>query len=151
MKIILDGLNIEEELKEYVLDLEEMGKSYNTIKNYKIWIESFINYVKISNIANVDKTIEITRVKLIANRYQKHLQKLKQKNTTINLKIIALNSFFRYLHITEEDKRGRAIPVKIPTLEVHHKHSIEDNRLMELGDFFKLLEVAKEKGDLRAV
>ncbi|MGL6168137.1 MAG: site-specific integrase, partial [Fusobacteriaceae bacterium] len=116
MKIILDGLNIEEELKEYVLDLEEMGKSYNTIKNYKIWIESFINYVKISNIANADKTIEITRVKLIANRYQKHLQKLKQKNTTINLKIIALNSFFRYLHITEEDKRGRAIPVKIPTL-----------------------------------
>ena len=159
MKIILDGLDLEEELDEYILELEESGKSYNTIKNYKIWIRSFIDYIKLfseeskslESDKNIEKTVEITRVKLTVTRYQKHLQKLKQKNTTINLKIIALNSFFSYLNITEKDKRDRSVPIKIPTLEVHHKHSIEDNRLMELGDFFKLVEVAKEKGDLRAV
>lgn len=186
-KITLEKLELQQELKEYILDLEETGKSPKTILNYKLWIEGFFKFITahpeeagvkkiqpaeyfqmfpldveevkgsehlVGNSqfkVKAEPTIyKISRPKLTASRFQKFLHSEKQKNTTINLKTIALNSFFNFCNITERDKRGRDIPLKIQTLEITHKHSIEDSQLMELTDYYRLLGAIDKEKDPRA-
>ncbi|MGL4569086.1 MAG: tyrosine-type recombinase/integrase [Fusobacteriaceae bacterium] len=180
-KITLENLELQHELREYILELEEEGKSPKTILNYRLWIQSFFKFLllhpetsgikkiqpaeyyemfpletgeKLENSHEKVKTeptiYRITRPKLTATRFQKFLHSEKQKNSTVNLKTIALNSFFNFCNITERDKRGRDIPLRIKTLEISHRHSIEDSHLMEIGDYYKLLEVVDHEKDPRA-
>ena len=141
-------------MENYFLELEENGKSQKTILNYRGWIMNFINYIleDPKRAGGVDQggVIEIPKVKLTAVRFQADLMSKGQKNSTINLKTIALNSFFKYLGLTEKDRRGRDTPLKVDLKEVNKKHSIEDNRLMESGDFFQLMEVVKASNDSRS-
>ncbi|MGL5964035.1 MAG: tyrosine-type recombinase/integrase [Fusobacteriaceae bacterium] len=177
-KITLENLELQKELGEYILELEEAGKSPKTILNYRLWIQSFFKFLllhpEIAGIKKIQPTeyyemfpldtkgrgdgkikaeptiYEITRPKLTASRFQKFLHDEKQKNSTVNLKTIALNSFFNFCNITERDKRGRDIPLKIKTLEITNRHSIEDSHLMELGDYYKLLDSVDHEKDPRA-
>lgn len=155
IRVFCEGLDLEEELKDYILFLEENRKSKKTILNYSLWIESFINFVrsktKDAGGEVISEGTNIPRIRLASTRYQKYLQKKGQKNITINLKTIALNGFLKFLDITEENKRGKNVTVQISLLETEVKHSIEDDRLMELDDFMKLLHSAKEKDDKRAI
>lgn len=148
------NLNLMEEMKSYLLDLEENGKSEKTILNYQSWITNFFNYIledpEKAGGKYRDEFIEISKIKLTAVRFQTFLIKRGQKNSTINLKTIALNSFFRFLGLTEKDRRGRDTPLKISLKEVNKKHSIEDKRLLESSDFYKLLEVVQTSNDSRA-
>ena len=153
-KIYHNNLDLLEEMENYLLDLEENGKSQKTILNYRGWIMNFLNYIledpkKAGGIEQWE-FIEIPKIKLSAVRFQAYLIDIGQKNSTINLKTIALNSFFRFLGLTEKDRRGRDTPLKVNLKETNKKHSVEDNRLLENSDYFKLLEVVKDANDFRA-
>ena len=153
-KIYHNNLELLEEMESYLLDLEENGKSKKTILNYRGWIMNFLNYIledpKRAGGEDKGEFIEIPKIKLSGVRFQAYLMEKGQKNSTINLKTIALNSFFGFLGLMGKDKRGRDAPLKIQLKEVNKKHSIEDNRLLETSDFYKLLEVVKDANDPRA-
>jgi site-specific recombinase XerD len=153
-KICHENLDLSEEMDNYLLDLEENGKSQKTILNYRGWIMNFLNYIledpKKAGGKDNGEFIEIPKVKLSAVRFQAYLMEKGQKNSTINLKTIALNSFFKFLGLTEKDRRGRDTTLKVDLKEVNKKHSIEDNRLLESSDFFQLMDVVKDANDLRA-
>jgi len=147
-KIVYKELILNDELEDYLEELEENGKSQRTILNYRGWIEDFFSYIN----ENQDKDIiTIDKIKLSTVRYQKSLIAKGQKNSTINLKTIALNSFYKFMGLLDKDRRGRDIPLKVELLEVNKKHSIEDNRLLESSDFYKLLDVVKVANDTRAL
>lgn len=44
-KITLENLELQHELREYILELEEEGKSSKTILNYRLWIQSFFKFL----------------------------------------------------------------------------------------------------------
>jgi integrase/recombinase XerD len=153
-KIYHNKLDLFEELEDYLLDLEENGKTQKTILNYRGWIMNFLNYIledpKRAGGEVQGEFVEIPKIKLSAVRFQAYLMDKGQKNSTVNLKTIALNNFFKFLGLTEKDKRGRDAPLKVNLKEVNKKHSIEDNRLLETSDYYKLLDVVKAANDLRS-
>ncbi|MGL5724295.1 hypothetical protein, partial [Cetobacterium sp.] len=96
-KITLENLELQHELREYILELEEEGKSPKTIINYRLWIQSFFKFLLLhpetagvkkiqpaeyyqmfpedeNSPTKAEPTIyRITRPKLTATRFQKFL------------------------------------------------------------------------------
>lgn len=155
IKIECDNLDLISELNDFILFLEENRKSQKTISNYSSWINDFFKFIlgnkKISACTYEKDKIVIQRFRLTATRYQDYLIRKGQAHSTVNLKTIALNSFLQFLDLTEENKRGKNVVIKLQTLEVEAKHSIEDDKLMQLDDFIALTNEAKECNDKRAV
>lgn len=158
LKLIINEMKLNEELEFYSMEQEKKNRSSKTITNYKIIIGCLLDYIKNNykdfkaDIIKVDgEIIHILEIKVIVNQYIKYLAlKKKNKNNSINLKIIVINNFFKFLDLREINRRGNENIIKIDLLKADVKFSIDDHRILGVSDFYRLLEVTKEEGDSRA-
>lgn len=153
-EIVFEGISLRDELEHFLEHLEEEGKSPLTIKNYRGWIIDYLyfleNHSEKKTIQRNGDILEVIRLRLSGMNYRDYLEKKKQKPSTINSKLIALNSFFTFAEFTEISKKGKAVQVKFKLLERAAKHSVEDEKLLEMGDYFRLLKTAEKENDYRA-
>lgn len=159
MKIMIKKLELYKELDFYIIEQEKKNRSPKTILNYKIIITGLLEYLRghykefKSGIVNLEgKTLYINEIRVVVNQYIKYLAlKRKNKNNSINLKVIVLNSFFKFLDLREVNRRGNEDIIKFGLLKSDVKFAIDDHRILEVSDYYKLLEVVKEEGDNRAM
>lgn len=80
-------------LSEFLENIEyQRGYSDNTVTNYEIDIEEFINFLNDKNISNIKK-VDYKIVKM----YLMHLYDKKYSRNSVSRKLSSLRSFFKYL------------------------------------------------------
>lgn len=86
---------MEEYLNEFLENIEyQKGYSENTVINYEIDIEEFLNFLKNKNI----KTL--TRIDYnVVKSYLMYLYNNNYKRNSVSRKLSSLRSFFKYLHL----------------------------------------------------
>lgn len=157
--IYWEDLELKSQLENYIIKLEELGKSILTRKNYKIWISEFLQFLEFSEnsaAARKKEDIILEKPALSLVRFREYLKTRKgrggnkQSYSTINLKVIAVNSFYRYCDISELTPRGKSQLVQVQLLETEKKLHIDDDRVLELKDFLELIKLTREANDLRS-
>ncbi len=86
---------MEEYLNEFLENIEyQKGYSENTVINYEIDIEEFLNFLKSKNI----KTLTRIDYNVVKN-YLMYLYNNNYKRNSVSRKLSSLRSFFKYLHL----------------------------------------------------
>lgn len=113
-------------IDEYLRSLRNSEKSNNTIKQYKLGINTFKDYADTVSNVKAPRTVIIS--------YKKYLEK-KYKLTTANLYIIALNNYLKYI------KKSNMC---LETFKMQEQtFTLENSLTME--EYIKMADVAKNK------
>lgn len=113
---------IYEDLERFKIELRDQEKEENTIKQYSIYIQDFIETMQIKSKGDITKEILI--------KYKDILRERHPKESSINIKIIILNKFIAFIGYDEKMKLKQFKVQKKTTLE-NVLNEKEYNRLLE--------------------
>lgn len=112
-----------EKIVEYEMMLNEDEKSAATISKYVYEAKEFVSYL---NERDIDKDVVIAYKKELASKY---------KPRTVNCKLIAVNSFLKFL-----DKHNCIVK----TLKIQEQLFLNDDRILTISDYKRLLTYASK-------
>lgn len=119
-----------EDVESYKQKVKLSENADGTIKQYEGYILEFIDW------ADIKAKEDITKQKLI--EFKEYMQN-EYKVSTVNIKIVILNSFMKHLGFDDE--------YKLEQLKVQEKATIEN--ALSPTDYERLLRIAERKGKIR--
>lgn len=119
--------DLQSNVVDFLSDLKMNEKSANTIKKYKHTLSRFIEYLP--------DDYELTKEHTLS--FKEHLLNSGYKPTTINLYIVTLNKYLKWIGVPE---------LRVKQLKVQRKSSLSD--VLTPDEYNRLLRRAKAKGQL---
>ncbi|UUV20010.1 tyrosine-type recombinase/integrase (plasmid) [Fusobacteria bacterium ZRK30] len=159
-EILFKNYNFSDKLEKFLARLKRNSKkklTSITLRNYETWINVFLAYVRKTKkgVSQEENAAIIENLKIVSNGYIDHMVKEGKKATTINHYIGALNMLLDYskvkeLDVYEEVPDGEEDELyKVARVKEDLNITLSDDKVMQNGDYLKLLEVASE--DKRAL
>ena len=132
----LDEIYFEDQVEDYILEMDIQGYSSNTLKTYKSILDNFYKFIL------SDRKIKDEKGMLRAfKRYLQYLKREKEVSTNyIYLVTVVLKKFFEFaeIHIYEEikaPKRTKSLPKSLNEQEVYDLIHAKDNEYDPRKDF----------------
>lgn len=131
--------DLENKLKEFLLELKLDEKSSKTIKDYEHQLKTFINWIQ-------DK--EIDKFNLIA--YKEYLLNSQYAIASKNKNIVVVNKFVRWLGFSKmylkQFKHVQKLSLNNPLYPQEHKRLLRWAKKLDMYDMYLILEIFAHTG-----
>ena len=125
------------ERDEFIAYMRQNEKSSGTIFKYVSDVEGFVMWAALNNYSNPFESEE--RAKQVALDYKDYLRKGTNNPSTVNVKLAAINCYFRYKDYNQ----------RIRYLKIQKKIFMDENRELSLSEYKKLVAKARALGNER--